>query len=180
MQAALQLLREKTFAELSVAELARKADRSIGVFYQRFNSKDDFLHVLLSAYFREALEWREAVPLEGQPAEIYTEILARRFRGVMENRNLWHAALKRSASDPDFWKVYNSFRERAVEITLQAMEATSGREFSEEERRRLAIAGQVFNSVINNQIINSPGPLCLEDEDFLPELTRIAVDLAGL
>lgn len=180
VEVALQLLREKTFAELSVAELARKAGRSVGVFYQRFNSKDDFLHVLLSAYFREALERREAVVLEGQPAEIYAEILARGFHGIMENRNLWHAALERSAADPEFWKIYLSFRQRAVEITLRAVEATAGRQFSDEERRRLAIAGQVFNSVINNQIINSPGPLRLEDEDFLPEMTRIAVDLAGL
>ncbi|MCB5424073.1 TetR/AcrR family transcriptional regulator [Altererythrobacter sp. CC-YST694] len=180
VQVALQLLREKTFAELSVAELARKAGRSVGVFYQRFNSKDDFLHVLLSAYFREALEWREAVRPEGEPATIYAEILARGFHGIMENRNLWHAALERSAADPEFWKVYRSFRERAVEITLRAMEASSDRQFSDEERRQLAIAGQVFNSVINNQIINSPGPLRLEDEDFLPELTRIAVKLAGL
>lgn len=175
---AMQLLREKTYAELSVAELARKAGRSVGVFYQRFGSKDDFLSVLLAAYFRNALEWRTAMVPAGTPAEIYARILERGYRGIVENRNLWHAALERSAADPEFWATYSSLREHVGMLTLNAVEKTAGRTLDEEERRRLAIAGQVFNSVINNQIINAPGPLRLEDEDFLPELTQIALDIA--
>ncbi|WP_082384482.1 TetR/AcrR family transcriptional regulator [Erythrobacter sp. SG61-1L] len=178
IQVALQLLREKTYAELSVAELAQKAGRSVGVFYQRFGSKDDFLHVLLSAYFRDSLGWREKITPDGSPAEIYADILARGYRGIVENRNLWHAALERSAADPSFWATYHSFRERVGAMTLNVVEAAAGRQFDAGERRQLAIAGQVFNSVINNQIINGPGPLRLEDEDFLPELTKIALDLA--
>ena len=49
-----------------------------------------------------------------------------------------------------------------------------------EERRRLALAGQVFNSMINNSIINGPGPLLIENEDFYPELRQIVLDIAKL
>ncbi len=178
IEAAMQLLRKKTYAELSVAELAREAGRSVGVFYQRFGSKDDFLYVLLSTYFHNALEWRAAVVAEGTPSEIYTRILARGFRQVMENKNLWHAALERSAADANFWMAYNSFREQVGAMTLNVVETAAGRELDPAERRQLAIAGQVFNSVINNQIINAPGPLRLEDEDFLPELTKVALNIA--
>src|SRR6185437_11976656 len=49
--AAFRLLETKTFEALSVADLAREAGRSVGAFYQRFGGKDDFLTVLLTAYF---------------------------------------------------------------------------------------------------------------------------------
>ena len=44
----------------------------------------------------------------------------------------------------------------------------------------LAVAGQVFNSVMNNQIINSPGPLALDDDEFLPTMAEIALNVADL
>jgi hypothetical protein len=31
----------------------------------------------------------------------------------------------------------------------------------------------VFNSVINNQMMNNPGPLTLTSPDFLPKLLRV-------
>ena len=52
--AALELLKDRTFAELSVAEIAAAAKRSVGAFYQRFGSKDDFLETLLTDFFRRA------------------------------------------------------------------------------------------------------------------------------
>ena len=42
-----------------------------------------------------------------------------------------------------------------------------------EEISRLSIALQVFNSVINNQMMNNPGPLTLNSEAFLPTLLRV-------
>lgn len=180
VSAALGLLQKKTYAELSVAELARAAGRSVGVFYQRFGSKDDFLSVLLTAYFRTSLDWREAFIPSGTPGQVYAALLAGGYNDIITNKNLWHAALERSAADEDFWLAYNSFRERVAILSRGAIESSLGSELTEEERHRLALAGQVFNSVINNQIINGPGPLTFESEDFLPELTQIALKVAQL
>lgn len=178
--AAMELLLEKTYAELSVAELAKRAGRSVGVFYQRFGSKDDFLEVLLDAFFEESLQWRSSFDDGANPAEVYSGFLSRGFNSLKENRNLWHAALERAAAEPDFWAKYSPYRSTAGQITRAALERKLGRPLDDEERRRLALAGQVFNSVINNQIINGPGPLMIEDDDFLPVLEGIVQSIAKL
>lgn len=180
VDAAMRLLRSQTFAELSVGELAGAAERSVGAFYQRFGSKDDFLIVLLDAFFERAEQWRMELPASGKPEEIYLSYLHRVFRDIAENRNLWHAALGRSASDPDFWGRFGPVRERLNEITRQKLETARQAPFTPNELRRLAIAGQVFNSVINNQIINGPGPLDLDDPRFFDELSAIVLAIAPL
>lgn len=178
--AAMDLLRTRTYAELSIADLARAAGRSVGVFYQRFTSKDDFLNMLLSAFFDESIKWRARIPVQGTPTETYRHYLQLTFQRLMENRNLWHAALQRSAVDPGFWQVYGSFRQEVAMGTRLAIEESLGRPLEPEEQRRLRLAAQVFNSVINNQIINGPGPLRLEDDSFFPELADIALGVASL
>ena len=60
------------------------------------------------------------------------------------------------------------------------MEEARGAPFSPEELHRLAVANQVFNSVINNQIINAPGPLDLDDPGFFDELSEIVMAIAPL
>lgn len=177
---AMGMLKSRTFAELSVGELAAEAERSVGAFYQRFGSKDDFLGVLLDAFFERAEQWRRAVPASGQPEEIYLTYLRGGFRDIAENRNLWHAALQRSASDPAFWGRFGRVRDRLHDVTRQKLEEARGAPFTAPELRRLTIARQVFNSVINNQIINAPGPLELDDPDFFDELSGIALAIAPL
>ena len=178
--AAMELLREKTFGELSVAELAKAAGRSVGVFYQRFGSKDDFLDVLLTAFFESSYAWRRDFVPVGSMEDVYCAFLERGFLDLRSNRNLWHAALERAALDPDFWSKYGRYREEGAVFTRNALEKSLGRELTDDERRRLALAGQVFNSMINNSIINGPGPLLIENEDFYPELRQIVLDIAKL
>jgi AcrR family transcriptional regulator len=180
VSAAMDLLRQKTYAELSVAELAKRAGRSVGVFYQRFGSKDDFLEVLLDAFFEASLKWRSAFDEGATTADVYSGFLDRGFVSLRENRNLWHAALERAAAEPDFWGKYGPYRASAGQITRDALERKLGRPLTDGERRNLALASQVFNSVINNQIINGPGPLMIENDDFFPELQRIVLDIAKL
>ena len=66
VEAALDLLQTRTFEELSVADLARRAERSVGAFYQRFGSKDDFLASLLTTYMAKRERSAERVLQEGR------------------------------------------------------------------------------------------------------------------
>lgn len=47
------LLEEKTFTELKVTEIVRKAKCSVGAFYGRFKDKEALLHALDENYFAE-------------------------------------------------------------------------------------------------------------------------------
>jgi AcrR family transcriptional regulator len=173
LAAAFKLLESKTFEELSVADLAREAGRSVGAFYQRFGSKDDFLATLLVTYF-EAREGNTAQILaEGRDEGVVEAVLSDNFASIMRNRNLWHAALRKSAQDPDFWSQFRKYVQRRPQLMAARLGEIRGEPLAEAEVFRLGIALQVFNSVINNQILNNPGPLLLTSDEFLPTLLKV-------
>jgi len=173
LTAALKLLESKTFEALSVADIAREAGRSVGAFYQRFGSKDDFLTVLLTAYFeRREAECLQVLARAGDETLIEA-VLADNFAAIMRNRNLWHAALRRSAQDPTFWAQFNPYVDRRRHLMAARLAEVRGGPMNQDEVFRLGISLQVFNSVINNQMMNNPGPLTLSSPEFLPALLRI-------
>lgn len=152
----------------------------MGAFYQRFGSKDDFLEVLLMAFFERGSKEAAQMKHQSSASDMLGAILSCSFVELLANRNLWHAGLQRSAAEPGFWSRFDAARRQTAGLDLLAIERSAGKPLDEPARHRLALARQVFNSVINNQIINAPGPLRLEDPDFFPELRRIAVQIAGL
>jgi AcrR family transcriptional regulator len=173
VEAAFKLLESKTFEDLSVADLGREAGRSVGAFYQRFGSKDDFFVVLLVTYF----ETREAdfaqLIASATDESVIEAMLADNFASIMRNRNLWHAALRKSAQDPAFWVQFHRYVQRRPQLMAARLAELRGEPLSEAEIRRLGVAQQVFNSVINNQMMNNPGPLTLASPDFLPTLLSV-------
>ena len=179
LDAGFKLLESRTFDELSVADLAREAGRSVGAFYQRFGSKDDFLVVLLVAYF-EAREASFAELLaEAKDEGLIETVLSDNFASLMRNRNLWHAALRRSAQAPGFWAQFHKYVQRRPQLMAARIGALRGAPLSEAEVFRLGMALQVFNSVINNQMMNNPGPLTLTSPDFLPILLKVFAAVRG-
>jgi AcrR family transcriptional regulator len=173
LAAAFKLLETNTFAALSIADLAREAGRSVGAFYQRFGSKDDFLAVLLTDVCERGEVESVRVLAAGVDEGVVETLLAENFAALMRNRNLWHEALRRSAEDPTFWVQFHAYGRRALQLIAARLAELRGAPLSEDEIRRLGVALQVFNSVINNQMMNTPGPLSLNSPDFLPSLLRI-------
>ena len=171
--AAFKLLESKTFDELSVADLAREAGRSVGAFYQRFGSKDDFLVVLLVTYFETRETDFARILAEARDEGLVERVLSDNFASIMRHRNLWHAALRRSAQAPGFWAQFHRFVQRRPQLMAARLGELRGAALSEAEVLGLGIALQVFNSVINNQMMNNPGPLTLTSPDFLPKLLRV-------
>lgn len=173
LSAAFKLLESKTFDELSVADLAREAGRSVGAFYQRFGSKDDFLAVLLVTYFEQRDAEFARMLAEAKDEGVIEAVLADNFNSLMHNRNLWHAALRRSAQAPGFWSQFHRFVQRRPQLMAAKVGELRGKPMTDQEVFRMGIALQAFNSIINNQILNNPGPLTLSSPDFLPILLNV-------
>jgi AcrR family transcriptional regulator len=173
LAAAFKLLETRTFEELSVADLAREAGRSVGAFYQRFGSKDDFLAVLLTSYFEAREASISQILADGRDEGVLEAVLTDNFTALMRNRNLWHAALRKSAQDPAFWAQFHWRVHRRPQLMAARLGEIRGGPLSETEALRLGLAVQVFNSVINNQMMNNPGPLTLGDPNFLPTLLGV-------
>lgn len=182
VEAALALLQTHTFDELSVADMARRAERSVGAFYQRFGSKEDFLASLLTTYMAARERNLQDLLARASDEGVLETVLVDNYEALMRNRNLWHAALRKSAQNPGFWAQYQGFIQRRPAFMAARLGELRGRTLDPDEVFRLRMALQVFNSVINNQMMNNPGPLTLNTPEFLPTLMGIfrAVRAANL
>lgn len=181
LEAAFKLLETQAFSELSVGDLARTAERSVGAFYQRFGSKDEFLSILITDFMSTGIGEKAAIVWQGDTAQdVFITFLEDTYHRIRNHRNLWHAALQMSSSSPEFWAQYGALRAQRFQDMLTAIEKGCGQKLSSEEAQRIAVAGQIFNSMINNQIINSPGPLSLDDDAFLPTMIEVALSVAKL
>ena len=173
LDAAFKLLESKTFDELSVADLAREAGRSVGAFYQRFGSKEDFLVVLLVTYFEHREVEFARMLVEAGDDGLIDAVLSDNFASLMRNRNLWHAALRKSAQAPGFWAQFHRFVQRRPQMMAAKVGELRGEPLNDQEVLRMGVALQAFNSIINNQMMNNPGPLTLNSPDFLPTLLHV-------
>jgi AcrR family transcriptional regulator len=167
------IVREQPWETISVTDVAQRANRSVGAFYQRFGSKEDFLSVLLHRWLERGYsstlidrDWED-------PAALVDTYLTDSFTRIRENRFLWRAALQRAVDDPESWEPFRQMGTWRRERLADRLGELRGKPFTPAEKQQLALGLQVFNSVINNALLNNPGPLKLEDPYFLPVMLKV-------
>jgi len=170
IEAGWAIVRGQSWESISVTDIAKRAKRSVGVFYQRFGSKEDFLSVLLHRWIESSF----ATTLFDRPWEsadaLIDGYLTDTFTRIRDNRFLWRAALQRALDDARSWEPFRELAASRRQRLAQGIGQLRGRELSDDERKRMALALQVFNSMINNALLNNPGPLKVEDPEFLPTM----------
>jgi len=175
-----EILRNQSWESVSITAIAKKARRSVGVFYQRFGSKDDFLTVLLNRWLETSYSSLNAWPPAQNATELIHWYLRDAFDRIRANRYLWRAALQRSWDNPAFWEPFREMGTYRRDVLGQRLGDLRGRALSDDEQYRLGAAVQVFNSVLNNALLNDPGPLRVDQPEFLPTLETIFLSVAGL
>lgn len=173
IEAGWQIVREQPWETISVTDIAKRAKRSVGAFYQRFGSKEDFLSVLFHRWIETrhdeqffARPWRS-------PAELVDGYLDDTFTHIRDQRFLWRVALQRVIGHPESWEAFRALGAWRRDRLAERLGELRGRPLDEAERTRLALGLQVFNSVLNNSLLNNPGPLKVEDPDFLPVMQSV-------
>lgn len=104
LDAAEELLAEKGFDEMGIAEVARRAGTSVGGFYRRFRDKDGLLHALHERFCEDAQATADEALAVGTWAgaslvEILAQITAFLVRIHRDREGLLRAFLLRGASD---------------------------------------------------------------------------------
>ncbi len=159
----------------------RRPGRSVGVFYQRFGSKDDFLTVLLNRWLETSYTSLNGWPPAQTAGELIDWYLRDRLRAhPRESLSLARAALQRSWDNPAFWEPFRVMGARRREVLFERLGEVRGRPLKDGEMLRMGQAIQVFNSVLNNALLNDPGPLRVDQPEFLPTLEAIFMSVAKL
>jgi AcrR family transcriptional regulator len=107
LDAAQELLEEKGFDDVSVAEVATRAGTSVGALYRRFKDKDGLLHALHERYCEEAFATADAAlaPARWEGAgipEILSESISFLIQVHREHLLLDRAVYQRAFSDARF------------------------------------------------------------------------------
>lgn len=107
VQAARELLEERSFDEITVADIVQRAGRTVGSFYARFEDKDAVLELLLEQLddrIRDLVRaFCDPVRWEGAPvAEFVAESVKLNVHAYRRATTLYRAALAAAARDDRF------------------------------------------------------------------------------
>lgn len=179
-----QLLAERDFAAVSVAQIAAACQVSVGAFYGRFRDKMAFFDALRTLVMEEsdasvarymaAHRWSE-VP----PRQIIEKTMRFMVNGCHNNRGVIRASLKHATTRPEEWLPHQKNGQEIIErLVALLVPRLPGPAADAELRVRFAM--QMVFGMLVNAVLNNPGPLPLDDERLPGEMTRMVTSYLGL
>jgi len=154
-----RLLEEREFDEITIADLAREAGYSVGAFYARFHSKDEFLSALVAQHIEYRNRVRDRM-FANADRETLAEDLVRELVGYYWNRRrFWRAALLRGMRDPVFWTPFHEQGKLSIDALIARLSGLAGRALTSSEQANIRYALQITLGMINNAIVNAGGDL---------------------
>lgn len=172
------LLRERAFDALSIEDICAAAGATPGAFYGRFEDKQSFFAVLqrVTCLRSEAAltRFEERARAEGldlpQLCAMAVELTVHRYRS---NIGIFRAALQHAGEGAwaPFRELGNSYRRALTEILSPHL-----RHLPPAQRPlRIQFAYQVLVGTLVHATLNDPGPLHLNDDALVGELTAMIV-----
>jgi AcrR family transcriptional regulator len=167
-----QLLKKRDLDSITVSELSQSAGYSVGAFYTRFRSKDEFLDALVAHHLIARHATSEHLFSTLHNDDLIDELIKDIVHYFFINQKFWRAALVRSMRDPEFWApIRQSGHELASRVVGRLSEQIN-RTLTESEETNVRFAFQITLGTINNTIINQPGPIFMKQKLFVEKLTR--------
>jgi AcrR family transcriptional regulator len=173
------MLESRDFESLSIAELARSAGYSVGAFYARFNSKDEFFDALVARHLEQRDQSRERLFARTADDVLVDQVVRDIVSYYSKHRGFWRAALIRSSRDPAFWDPMRKQGHVFASALIDRIERQLERRLTKSELANVQFAFQVLLGTINNSIMNRPGPVFMGQRSFVTSLVRTFRLVAG-
>jgi AcrR family transcriptional regulator len=167
-----QLLKKREFDSITVADLSQSAGYSVGAFYSRFRSKDEFFDALVAHHLINRNARLEHLYSTLQNDDLIDELIKDMVHYLWINRNFWRAALVRGMRDPEFWAPIRQSGHDLANKVVARLSEQANRPLTELEETNVRFAFQITLGTINNTIINRPGPIFMNQRLFVEKLTR--------
>lgn len=167
-----ELLQERDFDQISIADLAQKAGYSVGAFYARFRSKDELFDAMVLQHVQNRRKVRQRQFATTNDETLLHELLEETVHHYWDRRRFWRAALIRSMREPEFWEPMRKLSYEFADALLARFRSRAGRALTKSEEANVRFAVQLAFGLINNTILNRPGPFFLEQDLFVENLVR--------
>ena len=186
LEAGLQALNQTRFADISVADLAKRTGNSVGSFYTRFEDKEAFFRALKArAIHANDLEINQRFTVahlktlsKGQTLDLMVDLLCDIFTN--EYRGILRESLLRILDPDDPWE---PMRQSARRIKSQLHQSLVGRfdHWSRDDTAiRLSFCFQLIVGVLQNDLVNDYHVFSTKDDSIrrgLKETVRRYMDL---
>ncbi len=188
MEAGRALLRERDFADVTVADIARAAGVSVGGFYARFEGKEALLHVLSGEIMSDCATTLDRALSPGRMAGASVEVVIRAYVRVMirkfsEHRNAIVQVIRHArAGDPLHGLAVRDFNDR-VHGRLIALLQERRAEIAHPDPDLAMNVGLFLVSAGAREAILADAlrayPVTVNDDRLIEELTRAYVAYLG-
>ena len=167
-----QLLKKRDFDSITVAELSQSAGYSVGAFYARFRSKDEFFDAMVTHHLVDRKAFVDHLFSTLHNDDLIDELIKDMVHYFWINQKFWRAALIRSMRDPEFWAPIRQSGHDLADKVVARLSEQANRPLTDLEETNVRFAFQITLGTINNTIINKPGPIFMNQELFVEKLTR--------
>ena len=167
-----QLLKKREFDSITVAELAQSAGYSVGAFYTRFRSKDEFFDAMVAHHLKNRHATSEHLFSTLHNDDFIDELIKDVVHYLWINHKFWRAALVRSMRDPEFWAPIRQSGHNLASMFIGRLNEQVNHTLTDMEETNIRFAFQITFGTINNTIINQPGPIFMNQKLFTEKLTR--------
>jgi AcrR family transcriptional regulator len=175
LEAAAEMLRERSLDELSIEDLCKRVGVTIGAFYGRFESKDAFFSALMSLAASKALAAVRAAVAEEDHLGAGLEAAC---RGVVEvavnvvrrNVGVVRAASQYESTYPERWGTIRATGSAMVELVTPLLLARMGRGRIPAKMRSIGFAFQMMFGTLVNAVLHKPKLVSLDEPEMVDRL----------
>lgn len=166
------LIEHPDFASLPVEQICQSADCSVGAFYNHFPTKDVLLAALVVWVCVEAEEEIDRACQEATSQDLLPRLVALTVANYRERQSFLRAVTRAAVDDDGVWIPIKRLGQHLVGCYLKALDA----ELPAATETRIRFGFQAMFGLLNNELVNSPGPFGLDHPhlvDRLCDLIRV-------
>ncbi len=183
LNAGQKLIARHSVDALSVADIARGANCSVGSFYLRFRDKDAFFRALIAQYLSEGRAATLALYTNHDHDGLIHALVIETAERFRRYAGLIRSAIRMRMDDSAIWDPIRNSGHFNAGCFIDRLAAYHGRPVTAEQELSVRFAFQMLYGTLNNAIINQPGPLDIEDPAFVQQLERafrLVLNAAGV
>jgi len=167
---------------MTIGDIARAANVSVGAFYGRFENKDAFFTALQQIKIAKVWEHMQQMlkGLEDRDASAreFLEAIAHFWVQIFrEHRGLYLAAVKHESTQPGAWTPFKRLGWSGSALIAQMLLPRLNKKV---DALQVHLAMQFVNGLLVNATVNDPGPIELNDPDMEEHVARFLCLFLGV
>jgi len=182
LRVGLDLLKDRDFDRLSIADLCAATDITVGSFYARFESKEAYLRALqqyvieetrraMARHLRADADWPRGLP------GFIDWVVSGGVKWYRRYEGLVRASLRQAGASPETWTPLRDLGRERIELMLPVALRMLGRPTTRADEDAIRFAYQILAGTMNNMVLINPGPFSIHDEATPRMLSRAMLKL---